>query len=81
MKKSKMAGVEEAFLIKAATKLGVTGLKASFASNSLSLVLQEAIKRISDEELVEILEKKNLTVIKKHVGVPTTKITVGFETK
>jgi len=76
-----MAGVAEGALIKAATKLGVTGLKGSFASNSMSLVLQEAIKRIPGEELVEILEKKDLTVIKNHVGVPTTKITVGFETK
>lgn len=60
-----MAGIGEKLLFDAATKLGVTGLKRSFASNSLSLVLQEAIKRIPDEELGEILEKKKPNCNKK----------------
>lgn len=76
-----MSGIGEAHLIKAASKLGIEGIGAYFASNSMSLVLQETIKRIPAEKIVEILEKKDLSVIKKHAGLPTTKITLGIEQK
>lgn len=74
-----MSGIGEEHIIKAASDLGIKGIGAYFASNSLSLVLQEAIKQIPAEKLVEILEKKGLSVIKNHVGLPTTKITLGIE--
>jgi len=76
-----MSGIGEAHLIKAASKLGIKGIEGYFASNSMILVLQEAIKRIPAEEIVEIFEKNDLSVIKKHAGLPTTKITLGIEPK
>ena len=69
-----MVEIGERLLAKAALRLGMKNVNAYFASDSLSLVLQELIRKMSDEELAEILKKNGITVIKKHVGVPTTKI-------
>jgi hypothetical protein len=76
-----MVGIGEEYLIQAAAKLGITGLKASMASYFLSLALQETIKEIPKEKLVEILEKNDISVTKKVLGVPTTKITLGIYKK
>ena len=76
-----MSGIGEAHLIKAASELGIKGIGAYFGSNSLSLVLQETIKRIPAEKIVEMLEKQDLSVIKNHAGLPTTKITLGIQPK
>jgi len=72
-----MVEIGEGLITKGALHLGMKNANAYFASDSLSLVLQEVIKKISTgEELAEIFKKGDLSVIKEHVGVPTTKITV-----
>ena len=71
-----MVEIGEGLLTKAALRLGMKNVNAYFASDSVSLVLQELIRKMPDEELAEILKKDGIKVTKKHVGVPTTKITL-----
>ena len=69
-----MIEIGEPLIIKAAQRLGMKGIDASFASDSLSIVLQKLIKKMPKEELVEILKNGGINVTKQHIGVPTTRI-------
>lgn len=66
-------------LASVAQKLGLTPQQAVSASNSVSSVLESAIRELPKNKLIDTLKEKNITATKKHFLIPTTSITVKFE--